>query len=348
MKAAAKAIALKAVAEETGVMEIKPADEDSQPVAKGMPSYRPALYKLVGRAYTACSCSVGVYCLLASAGILNCGYHHTCADPGCTPSKLPFGLTSDHMPFSLNKNYPDGENLYPQSQLFAISSGFTYTWHNRVGLKFTLDIEQNDDGDTLMTLDTWEQPGYSPQHSVKRRPREGSIAGQEKTYTVQGTSQNGDRGRCTAIFKVQCQEKEPLLAFKNVAGFNPLKFVEYYDYSSTSDEYWKLVLQSPEPDCWTATTGASSGWWHDMLTFGPEMVVAATSDGTASKGLVMKTGSCESPAGGAEKQCLAIANDTMLTPNYGRNPLTGTWTYTPPDAGDEFPSSRSTGICECC
>ena len=29
----------------------------------------------------------------------------------------------------------------------------------------------------------------------------------------------------------------------------------------------------------------------------------------------MKTGSCESPAGGAEKQCLAIANDTI----YGLN-----------------------------
>ena len=51
-----------------------------------------------------------------------------------------------------------------------------------------------------------------------RRPREGSLAGQQKTYTVQGTSQNGERGRCTAIFKVQCQEKEPLLAFKNAAG----------------------------------------------------------------------------------------------------------------------------------
>ena len=106
MKGAAKALALKAVAEETGVMEIKPADDAQQSGMGPLPTYRPALYKLIGRVYTVASCGVGVYCLLAAAGILNCGYHHTCADPSCTPSKLPFGLTSDHMPFSLNKNYP--------------------------------------------------------------------------------------------------------------------------------------------------------------------------------------------------------------------------------------------------
>ena len=71
--------------------------------------------------------------------------------------------------------------------------------------------------------------------------------------TVQTAYSTGDYGRCKGVFKLQCQEKDPVLAFKDAKSYNPLKFVRYHDYSSASEQYWKLVLQSPEPDCWTAT-----------------------------------------------------------------------------------------------
>merc|ERR1719487_3005707 len=94
-------------------------------------------------------------------------------------------------------------------------------------------------------------------------------------------------------FALQCQEADPSLAFKDSASYSPFKYVKY------KSNHWKAVLQADSstgalPECWTSTdaSNAASGWWSDMLTFGPDLAVSSTADGTKSLGMVLTSGEC--------------------------------------------------------
>jgi len=330
---------------------------------------RTRTYHAILTGYATLSMMCGVWATAACLG-WNCGQYRTCARPPCnilerSGGVLPLLQVDPALLLAGNDFTTTASAFTARTRMMAIvpeqdePSG-QREWNFQIvnNLQYEVQIGRRSDGEVRLTFIVSEQPatqGTSSSNGLQMStPSTGDSWAVERRFSTTLPS-------CVSTFKPQCQELHPRLAHQHKSS--PWEFVEYTD---PADQIFKLVLDDADgvPSCWKddISLGAATGWWHDLLLFGPNITAGHDASGRRILGLVMENfnKSTNSVTGGDAGQCLGgsqcgaysgqdacninppcqwsggastselrralrFAPNIVFGPDYGRNPVYGSW-----------------------